>query len=172
MIVPREIPLTRGRAAIVDDEDFEMLSAFSWHFRPMRAKQPEKGYAALTVRPGDGHCLQMFMHQMLISLPKGVQVDHINGNSLDYRRQNLRPSTQAQNARNVAKPKHARSSRFKGVWHDRRTGKWQAYITADRRRYHLGVFGHEEDAARAYNDAARRLHGAFARLNEVPGCVS
>ena len=160
----REIPLTQGKSAIIDDEDYEMLSAFKWHFRPMRSNCREKGYARRSVYLGGGRIQHIFMHRMLLDLPEGKQCDHINGNSLDYRRSNLRISTQAQNTRNAAKHKNGRTSRFKGVIR-LPSGHWYATIRTNGHQVGLGTFQDEQSAARAYDEAARRAYGEFARVN-------
>jgi hypothetical protein len=91
------------------------------------------------------------------------QIDHINENPSDNRWENLRAATKSQNMRNISKIK-SNTSGFKGVgWH-KQTEKWRAYIIADGRTYHLGLFPSKEDAAKAYADAAIRLHGSFAKF--------
>ena len=97
--------------------------------------------------------------------------DHINRNRLDNRRANLRLCTYAQSARNVSKQASHNgrkcSSKYKGVTLRKKSGLWMARIDKDYEQYHLGYFENEEDAARAYNEAAIELHGEFASLNEI-----
>jgi hypothetical protein len=100
------------------------------------------------------------MHRYLMGEPS-EEVDHENGDGLDNRRKNLRRATHAQNMMNALSRRG--SSRFKGVFWS--VNRWQAAIRDDYRKVYLGQFKIEEDAARAYDDAARRIHGAFARLN-------
>lgn len=103
------------------------------------------------------------MHKMILP---GVEVDHIDGNPLNNRRSNLRPATRTQNQRNRRKQRKPVTSRYKGVCLNRKTGKWIAYINpGGGKTIYLGSHRVEEDAARAYDEAARRHHGAFARLN-------
>jgi hypothetical protein len=91
-------------------------------------------------------------------------VDHINGDTLDNTRKNLRPATKSQNAMNSVK-RSAASSKFKGVsWHKQHK-KWVTRITLGGRCHHVGLFHLEEDAARAYDCAASKMFGEFARLN-------
>lgn len=92
-------------------------------------------------------------------------VDHINGNGLDNRRENLRIATMSSNQWNQRKQRRCTKSKFKGVGLDDRTNKWSADIRAYKQRFYLGSFVLEEDAAMAYDAAARKLHGEFARLN-------
>jgi len=96
------------------------------------------------------------------TLTRKEQVDHINGDTLDNRRENLRLATHAQNQQN-RKVRSDSKSGYKGVWYRSDTGKWCAEIKANRKRYCLGSFGTPEDAYKAYCDAAKELHGEFAR---------
>ena len=99
-----------------------------------------------------------------------VQIDHINGNPLDNRRSNLRPATKIQNQWNRGKGrpggKEPRSP-YKGVW--AAGPRWAAWIVANGERTYLGQYATQEEAAIVYNEAALRLHGEFARLNQLPG---
>jgi hypothetical protein len=146
----KEIPLSQqgknaGKfVAIVDDDDYEHLSKRPWHLCD--------GYA--------NHRGQL-MHRMLLNAPNGVQVDHINLNKLDNRKCNLRLADNSQNQAN--RPKYRRStSKYKGVYRNKKSGTFTAKIVVTKR---LGTFDSEEDAARAYDDAARREFGKFARIN-------
>lgn len=99
--------------------------------------------------------------------PDGMQTDHINGDRLDNRRANLRICNGMENARNRGvSARHIEiPSRYKGVSWERRAARWQAQIGCDGKKFHLGLFATEEEAARAYDAKARELHGDFARLN-------
>lgn len=146
------IPLTKGLHAIVDDEDYEWLAQWAWY-----ALNGHNVYAA--------RCAQrkaILMHRVLLQAPNDMLVDHINGNPLDNRRANLRLCTHAENMRNSASRTGA--SQFKGVWKSR--GKvWRACIKLHGKSIHLGSFTTEEAAALAYDEAAIRLHGQFAKTN-------
>ena len=98
------IPLTQGKLAIVDDEDFEWLSQWKWHFN-------RKKYAARTIN----HSGKLYMHQVILNTPKGMLSDHRNGNGLDNRRKNLRACNVQQNKANSRLPKN-NTSGFKGVY--------------------------------------------------------
>lgn len=157
----REIPLSQGLVALVDDEDYEELSALNWHL----VRPNGRAYAQHDVWSGNARVHREYMHRFL--LPDAEEVDHINGNGLDNRRSNLRPATRAQNCANMRRSK-ANTSGYKGVsWH-KGGRKWHAQIRGDAKREHLGLFTDPADAAKAYDNAARRLHGEFARLN-FPG---
>jgi hypothetical protein len=97
--------------------------------------------------------------------PRGFLVDHKNLNTLDNTRTNLRLATRSQNMFNRNKIKSNTSSRFRGVCFDKRRKKWCAYITVEGKRIWLGTFDNEIDAAMAYDAAAKKYHGEFARLN-------
>ncbi|RAK52107.1 AP2/ERF family transcription factor [Phenylobacterium deserti] len=154
----REIPLTKGKVAIVDDADFDWLSQWKWMCsnggRAVRGPRGEERYPKR-------HRLIM-MHRQLLQAPDGLEVDHIDGDPLNNQRSNLRLCTHQQNMKNRS---GYRSDKLKGAFFNRSIGRWQAVIVCDGRRHYLGTFGAELDAALAYDKAARELHGAFARLN-------
>lgn len=159
----REIPLTHGQVAIVDDEDFDRLACLKWHAKRYRGYE----YAARGIRRA-GRTKCVLMHRVIC---EGQEVDHVNGDGLDNRRCNLRPVTRSQNQAN-ARPRvvhrgQAATSRFKGVSFDKGTRKWRAYIRIALRLRYLGVHESERAAALAYNAAAAHHYGEFARLNEV-----
>ena len=104
------------------------------------------------------------MHRLILNAPKGLVVDHINGNGLDNRKANLRLCTPAQNACNV-RPRPGETSKYKGVAFIKRERRWQVRISFRNKRKWIGYFDTEIDAARAYDQAARRLHKEFASLN-------
>ena len=149
----KEIQLTRGKVAIVDDEDFEWLSRISWHVKP----DLHTSYAAW-----EQNGKSILMHHLLATKP----VDHINGNGLDNQRCNLRSATRQQNQMNRGKHQKA-TSKFKGVFWSKRAKKWHASIRLNKKGIHLGYFISEVEAAKAYNRAAKELFGEFARPNLV-----
>jgi len=152
----REIPLTRGMTALVDDGDFEMLSGFKWH-------ATSTGYAARSVWAG-GRKVPCYMHRMILLPDPGQEVDHINRDPLDNRRSNLRTATSAENRRNTG-PWSTNTSGYKGVYWFRRDHNWTAHITKNYHAQHLGYFDNARDAALAYDAAARDLFGEFAWVN-------
>lgn len=96
----------------------------------------------------------------------GSEIDHVNGNGLDNRRVNLRFASRSENCSNCRPSRNNRSG-YKGVhWH-KGAKKWRSQIKTNGKRIHLGYFENKNDAARAYNEAAIRLHGSFARLNTI-----
>ncbi len=159
----RLIPLTQGQFAIVDAGDFDWLSQWKWHadWNPRK-----KQWSARTnVTEADGRQRGIRMHRMIMGDAVRM-VDHIDGNTLNNCRSNLRACTPITNGRNRSKVAPS-SSRFKGVSWNRRQGYWGAYIRIDKQLKYLGCFSKEVDAARAYNDAATRHFGPFARLNDL-----
>lgn len=164
--MPKEIPLTQGKTTIVDDEDFEMLNQFKWYYhRDWRS--PHRGYAvrnSLYIKGEKRH--QIVMHRLILNAPPGIEVDHINRNTLDNRRINLRLCSTKQNLFNREKKQNC-ISQYKGVTLRPSTGKWQACIAKNGQSFYLGVFESEIGAAKAYNEAAVKLFGRFAGLNNV-----
>jgi hypothetical protein len=158
----RQLPLAKGRCALVDDDDFARISEYQWHIT-------SRGYVAGTVTI-NGTPKLVYLHRFLLNAPPGRYVDHINGDRLDNQRDNLRLVTRAQNQWN-RQVQHNQSG-YKGVsWH-RRKRKFYARIQANGQRYHLGYFDTAEEAAQAYDAAARRLFGEYARLNGVNGAAA
>lgn len=154
----RLIPLTQGKVAIVDRADFEWLSKHKW----FAVLQDKRWYAARKVMTARGR-RNLKMHTAIMCPPLGMEVDHINHNGLDNRRSQLRVCARLQNGRNRSKQKG--KSKYKGVC--ARGERWIAQIwDRDReRKIHLGIFEIEEDAAKAYAEAARSLFGEFAYTN-------
>jgi hypothetical protein len=105
------------------------------------------------------------MHREIMNCPEGFLIDHINNNSLDNRRANLRQATRAQNTYNRKKTRVKTSSQFIGASFNKRIGKWTAHISYKNKKIWLGSFKTELDAAKAYDEAARKYHKDFARLN-------
>jgi HNH endonuclease len=156
----KTIPLTKGQETIVDDEDFEDLSAYHW----CAMKGRHNLYAVRASVSASGKRSLIRLHRQLLNAPVDMLVDHINGDGLDNRRQNLRLCTNRQNQQNQRWPRRS-LSRFKGVTYDKRSRKWPAYIKTNGRMRGLGYFSTELEAAMAYNAAALVEFGEFAALN-------
>lgn len=139
----KEISLTQGKVALVDDEDFDYLSQYKWCAHKGRNNI---FYAVRNVRNKKG--ATMFkMHSVIIGTPSGMDTDHINGDGLDNRKTNLRVVTRRQNIQNLHIPK---SSKYPGVTWNKNTRKWRALIRISDRLCHLGLFTDEDEAAEAY----------------------
>lgn len=152
-----EIPLSRGMVALVDTAEVDrLLQMGSWYAKP----SGRTVYAAKNVWRS-GKCTTIRMHLVITGL---AYVDHINGDGLDNRRNNLRPATHGQNMANKRIYRN-NSSGFKGVSPHRRTGKWQAAIRVGGRDRYLGLHLTPEEAAHAYDVAAIELFGDFAQPN-------
>ncbi len=155
----KEIQLTKGKVAIVDDADYEWLNQWKWHAGSGRGT-----IYALRKSGKRPFMKTICMHRLIMNTPNGMEVDHINMNGLDNRRKNLRNCTRIQNARNV-KILSTNHSGYKGVSWSKFANKWSAYINIDGKKSHLGYFCIVQDAARAYDKAAKEFFGEFARTN-------
>jgi len=155
----KKIPLTRGCFATVDDKDYAALAKYKWQVLNGRAGNK---YA---IRTPSNQKAGELMHRSIIKPPEGYETDHINGNGLDNRRENLRMVTRSQNNQNRRKSHKKCSSKYKGVSLDKRCGRWGAYINSRKQRQRLGYHDTEELAAKAYDIKAAELFGEFALLN-------
>jgi hypothetical protein len=158
----RRIPLGEGIYTIVDEDVFYRLSHYKWHLKGCKAN---KFYAIADVKIGPGRTRVVSLHREIMNNPKGFIVDHLNNNSLDNRKDNLRPATRSQNRQNAPKRKKNASSQFLGVSFHKEEKKYRARISIKGKRIHLGKFDNEIDAAKAYDAAARKYYGEHARVN-------
>lgn len=154
----KEIKLSRGKTAIVDNDKFEFLNKKKWYCN-------NTGYACrdFTIKGKRG---RVMMHRLVLKVEKkNLIVDHINRNPLDNRVANLRVCNKSQNAANSAK--HKGISKYKGVSWSSKRNKWEAYITVNCKRIHLGRFKEEAEAGKKYNEYAKIYFGEFAFLNNI-----
>ena len=158
----RKIPLSQGKFAIVDPEDYLRLVKHKWHL----AKSPTGSYAVRWERLKSKNArTRIWMHREIIHIPNNLLCDHINRNSLDNRKANLRPATVSQNLCNRPKTRSRTRSKYKGLEWDSTQKKWKTRIQFNNRKIYLGSFTSEIEAAIAYDSAAKKYHREFANLN-------
>lgn len=153
----REVPITLGYVALVDDDDYEAVSRFNWN----AAVKQHTVYARGWVDGG-----RVTMHRLLAGARKGQTVDHVDGNGLNNQRANLRICSAAENARNVRR--RVGASGHRGVSLDPKSGRWSAHVRVDGKLRHLGRFDDPLLAAQAASQARSMLHGAYANNSDKP----
>ncbi len=156
----KEVQLTQGMVALVDDEDYEKVCQYGW----VASSDFNGGWRPKCyVNKGDKKTT-MFMYRLIVDARPGEVVDHINHNALDNRRANLRKCTQAENAANQI-PRVGGTSKYKGVCWAKDRGNWLAKITVGYKQINLGHFASEWEAATVYDKAALEYFGEFAYTN-------
>lgn len=153
------ISLSRSKNTIVDDEDYDSLMQKKWYCSSI-------GYAS---RTSSNPRKEMPMHRAIMNCPEGMVVDHINGNKLDNRKINLRICTHKENIRNGKGMSH---KKYKGAYFSKERSKFYSKIKVNYKSIHLGYFSTEEAAASAYNQAAIKYHGEFAKLNVISKTIN
>lgn len=153
---------------LLDDEDYEQIHGLFWYgVRTKHAHGKDKFYIKTVYKDSSGKRKHLSLARLLVGVfDSNTKVDHINGNPLDNRKENLRKASQTQNCQNRRKTLRPCKSKYKGVV-KRNNGSWQASIKFNKQYQCLGTFIKEEDAAQAYNEAALKYHGEFACLNEI-----
>lgn len=151
----KQIPLTQGKFALVDDDDYERVSQHRWC-----AKKDHKTHYATRCVYLPGKETTQSLHRFILNAPPKTQIDHINGNGLDCRKENLRYCNHQQNCVNRfgLSKKH-----YKGIRKSK--NRWTASICVMGRQMYLGSFASQELAARVYDRAARKYFGEFAKTN-------
>ena len=156
----KQIALTQNKFAIVDDKDFEELNQFKWYAQ----KGNSTFYAVRSVYNNGGQTL-IKMHRQILGLTDiKIHCDHKDHNGLDNQKSNLRECSNIENQRN-RKSQIGSSSKFKGIYFNKLTGKWLGQIMVGKERIYLGLFTDEFEAAEAYDNAAKEHFGEFANLN-------
>lgn len=157
----KEIPLTQGKVAIVDDEDYERVMQYKWSTRKVTN---QLWYARRYINRR-----QENMSKLILNTTE--MVDHIDGDGLNNTKANLRISTVKQNAWNRRKMDVPTSSKYKGVAKIPGRDSWQCRIFVDGKRVYIGYFTSEIEAARAYDAKAVELYGEYAKLNFPKSCT-
>jgi len=151
----REIPLTQGQVALVDDEDFERVNQYKWHTSSNSTNQTL--YAARNICKKLGVWRLQYLHRFILNTPNGLQVDHKDHNGLNNTKANIRNVTRTENNRNGLKCRKITSSKYRGVgWH-KKCNNWRAYIGIAGKHIHLGHYETELEAALAYDEKAHEV---------------
>lgn len=159
-----EIPLTQGMVALIDEEDYAHLNQWKWHI----LRVEKLCYAARSIKDGENGGT-ILMHRQLLNVPNGKEIDHKDGNGLNNCRSNLRICNHQQNHYNLRNQVNT-SSIYKGVHWDKDKHKWRASLKVEGKIKRLGRFKDEALAALAYNQAATKYFGEYARLNILQPC--
>lgn len=161
----KKIPLKgqngKGLFALVDDADYEFLSQRKWHARTGKYTTYAQSY---TSRKAVGGRRTLSMHRVILDAPENMDVDHVNGNGLDNRRENIRLATDQQNNWNSGIKKHS-TNKYKGIY--KHGHNWKAEIRVSGKHIPLGHFPTQFEAANAYNEAAKKFHGEFYHFNDL-----
>jgi hypothetical protein len=152
----KEIQLTKGKVALVDDEDYEWLNQWKWCFH-------HAGYAVRTSIDKKKRTM-ILMHRLIIGTPQHMETDHINNNRLDNRKCNLRVCTASQNQANRPAPINNKCKNKGVYWYGARN-KWCAHIWYDNRTHCIGRFNTIEEAINAYNKKSKEIFGVFAYID-------
>lgn len=153
----KRIKLTKGYFALVDNEYFEFHNQWNWH-----AKEGKNTVYAVRTEGSGVNKKNIKMHREIMNAPKGIEVDHKNGNGLDNRKRNLRYATHQQNQMNKG-PQSNNKSGYPGVHLEKGSGKWIAYIKLDGKHINLGRFEILGDAVKVRKAAEKKYFGSFAR---------
>lgn len=166
----KAIALTKGQYTLVDADDYDLLMQWNWHVN--NGYKGSKFYANRALYAptltGGRKSVAIRMHNVVITPKEGFEVDHIDGNTLNNKKNNLRLCIHRHNMRNLPKPRNGKtSSPYKGVsWHKDHEC-WQAMIKMDYKQKWLGNYADPKEAAAAYNEAAIKQFGEFANLNDL-----
>ena len=158
------IPLTQGREAIIDTADLHLVQLWNWCARVRKDRHPPNNAYAVRMEYAGTRPALVQMHSHILPPRAGLVIDHVNGDSLDNRRCNLRYATRSQNLANSLRVAVKTGVSLKGARQIRATGRWIAQITKDKQVHHLGTFDTAEEAHAAYAEAAVRLFREFARV--------
>ena len=145
---------------LIDDEDYEKVKDYRWYV----VVDEDRRYVRAHEKKSENYS-KVRLHRLIMNYSGNMFVDHINGNGLDNRKENLRICTNSENNMNSIKRKKG-TSVYKGVSFDKSRNKYESYITINKKKIHLGRYETEEQAAQAYNNVVENHFGRFARPNE------
>ena len=152
----REVPVSGGRTALIDEADYESIQHWKWS--SCRKRHTFAVYRAVLEQ---GKSRRIYLSRFIMQAPSGLFVDHENGDGLDNRRDNLRLCTHTENNRHRCRPQSTNTSGHRGVFWERGAKKWRAQLSVNNRNVHLGMFLTVEDAGNAYRQAAVSRYGEF-----------
>ena len=158
----KEIQLTQGKVALVDDDDFEYLNQWKWYSSNIRGKF----YVGRSITVSKYKRKHILIHRFIMNPDKGMVIDHLDGNPLNNQKKNLRICTHEDNMRNC-KISIKNTSGYKGVYFDKKNNTYKSAIKFNKETIYLGYYIDPIDAARAYNTAAIKYFGEFANLNKI-----
>jgi len=157
-----ELKLTKGFVSKVDESDFARITQFKWQSQKTSG---DDVYAGASIKDESGKWRRVLLHRFVMNAPRGMVIDHINGDKLDNRKSNLRICNQVVNRLNS---KGSGKSKYKGVSLRNRASPWMASIKLPDGEYkNLGSYKNEIDAARAYNEYAKKIYGDLVLLNDL-----
>lgn len=159
-----KVPLSKGRFSVISIEDAEKVLRLKWHLFENKTNGRKPVRYAATKSMKNGKRISIYLHRFIIDAPKGVEVDHINGDGLDNRSSNLRLATRSENARNF-KSSRKSACGFRGVFQYNKNKRFGVKITVNKTVYILHGFLDAAEAALFYDLKALELHGDFATLN-------
>lgn len=160
------VPLTKNYSAIIDAEDAELIGQYNWCATEEKRKDGSicKVYAKRSIRTPGNKIVTQLMHKLILPIESGYEVDHIDGNSLNNRKTNLRKCTRSENARNC-KIKYDNKTGVKVVCWAKHAKKFVVKIRFKGKQKHLGYFSSIDEAAEEYAKWSKELHGSFGRVS-------
>lgn len=150
---------------IIDNEDYKKVKDYKWHL--MKVKNFNRFYIVSTGKTE--YRRNIYLHRLIMNCPESKIIDHIDGNTLNNQKSNLRICSQADNVRNNSKKRNSKTSKYKGVYFSKVNKTFYSFIMFNKKHYHLGCFKDEKEAALNYNLAANKFFGEFAKLNIIEG---
>lgn len=158
----KEISLTQNQVALVSDECFERINSNKWYALWMPQSKSYVAVRSSSRSLGQRHII--YMHREIMNNPHGLQVDHINHDTLDNRLENLRLATVSENQCN-RRLQGNNTSGYKGVSWNKEKGKWRSYISINKVQIHLGFYDSVDDAYNEYKKASKKYHGSFSFID-------